>query len=66
MEREVDLRGGATMADISFNRFLQEVQKRNIIVLEDDRFLDRLGDLADTFDSESLRQAVDHVAASKR
>ena len=62
MEREVDLRGGATMADISFNRFLHEVQKRNIVVLEDDHFLDRLGELADIFDSDSLRKAVNEVA----
>lgn len=60
-ERRVDLRGGAAMAEISYNRFLSEVQNRNIIVLEDDRFPDRLAELADMFDSESLRQAVAHV-----
>ncbi len=64
MERELDLRGGAAMAEISFNRFLNEVQKRNIVVLEDEHFLDRLSELADAFDSESLRQVVDRLVAS--
>jgi len=63
MERETDLRGGAKMADISYNRFLHEVQKRNIIILEDEGFLDRLGAMADTFDNESLRQAINHAAS---
>lgn len=61
MQRDVDLRGGADMADIALNRFMHEVQKRNIIVLEDEYFLDRLGDLAETFESEALRQAVESV-----
>lgn len=64
MEREVDLRGGAAMAEISFNRFLREVQKRNIIVLEDEQFLDRLSELADIFDNEPLRQAVNQIATN--
>ncbi|MCP4360363.1 MAG: hypothetical protein GY796_20335 [Chloroflexi bacterium] len=64
MERDVDLRGGAVMADIPFNRFLHEVQKRNIIVLEDDHFLDRLEELADVFNSELLRQAVDRIVTT--
>ncbi len=63
MDRKTDLREGAIMADVSYNRFLHEVQKRNIVILEDDGFLDRLGYLADAFDNESLRQAVSHVAS---
>ncbi len=63
MERETDLRGGAAMAAISYNRFLHEVQKRNIVILDDEGFLGRLGELADAFDSESLRQAVALVAS---
>ncbi len=63
MERETDLRGGAAMAGVSYNRFLHEVQKRNIVILEDEGFLDRLGALADAFDSKSLRRAVDQVAS---
>ena len=62
MERETDLRGGALMAGVSYNRFLHELQKRNIVILEDDYFLDRLMELADAFDNETLRQAVDQVA----
>lgn len=61
MERETDLRGGAAMAGVSYNRFLHEIQKRHIIILEDDHFLDRLAGLADAFDSEPLRQAIELV-----
>ena len=64
MERKTDLREGATMADVSYNHFLHEVQKRNIVILEEDEFLDRAGYLADTFDNVLLRQAVDHVGAN--
>lgn len=63
MERRVDLRGGAAMADVSYNYFLHEVQKRNIVILDDDHFLHHLGELADSLGSDSLRQAVDAVAA---
>jgi len=61
MERETDLRGGATMAGVSYNRFLRESQKRHIIVLEDEHFLDRVTGLADLFDSEPLRQAAEQA-----
>jgi hypothetical protein len=64
MERETDLRGGATMADISYNRFLREVQNRSIVILEDEHFLDHLAELADVFDSEALRRAVDQVSSA--
>jgi predicted HTH domain antitoxin len=63
MEQETDLHGGAAMAGVSYNRFLHEVQKRHIIILEDDHFLDRLAGLADAFDSEPLRQAIERVAS---
>ena len=66
MERETDLHGGAAMAGVSYNRFLHELQKRNIVVLEDDYFLDRLMELADVFDNETLRQAIDQVASGSR
>ncbi len=58
MQRKTDLRGGAAMAGISYNRFLREVQARNIFVLEEQGFLDRLHFLADAFDDENLRAAV--------
>lgn len=40
MRREVDLRSGAAMAEISYNHFMREIEKRNIVILEDDRFLE--------------------------
>lgn len=46
MRRKTDLRGGAAMAGVPYNRFLREVQARNIVILENDRFLDRLTFLA--------------------
>ncbi len=47
------------MAGVSYNRFLREVQARNIVVLENERFLDHLAFLADAFESETLREAVE-------
>ncbi len=61
MQRKTDLRGGAAMAGVSYNRFLREVQARNIVILEDDRFLERLASLADTFEDEDLRSTIKHV-----
>ena len=64
MERKTDLRGGAMVAGISFNRFLREVQARNIVVLENEDFLDELVFLAETFNSPTLRSAVDQVRSN--
>jgi predicted DNA-binding protein len=61
MQRKTDLRGGAAMAGVSYNRFLREVQAHNIVILEDDRFLERLAFLADTFEDEDLRSTIKHV-----
>ncbi|MBU4224358.1 MAG: hypothetical protein KKC71_00870 [Chloroflexi bacterium] len=58
MHSETDLRGGASMADISYNRFLREVQNRRIVVLEDPAFFERLDALAEAFDNEELRDAI--------
>lgn len=58
MQRKIDLRGGADMADVSYNRFLQELQARNIVILDDDRFLDRLTFLANAFDDDTLQTVV--------
>jgi predicted DNA-binding protein len=63
MQRKTDLRGGAAMAGVPYNRFLREVQARNIVILENDRFLDRLAFLAKAFDSKTLRQAIERVEA---
>ena len=62
MERRTDLRGGAQMAEISYNRFLQEIEARNIVVLDEEGFLDQLAFLADWFESEALKNAL-HEAA---
>lgn len=61
LEQNTDLRGGAVMAGISFNRFLREIQARNIVVLENENFLDELAFLAKRFDSQSLRAAVERI-----
>lgn len=58
LERKTDLRGGAALAGIAYNRFLQEIAARNIVVLEDDRFTNRLEGLADMFGDADLQEAV--------
>lgn len=63
MQRKTDLRGGAAMAGVAYNRFLREVQARNIVILENDRFLDHLAFLAEAFDNKTLRQAIERVEA---
>lgn len=58
MQRKTDLRGGAALAGLPYGEFLQEVQARNIVVLENDQFLDELEFLANTFTDETLQKAV--------
>lgn len=55
---KVDLRGGAALAGVSYNRFLDEVQARCIVILEDDAFLERLSTLAEMFDNGDLLDAT--------
>ena len=64
MRREVDLRGGAAVAGVSYNRFLHQVQARHIVILEDQTFLERLYDLAETFENLELQEAIREVEAS--
>ncbi|MCE7987191.1 MAG: hypothetical protein DYG89_38965 [Caldilinea sp. CFX5] len=64
MQRKTDLRGGAVLAGISYNEFLQEVEARNIVVLENDQFLDELEFLASAFANETLHRAVQKVRNS--
>jgi len=64
MRREVDLRGGAALAGVSYNRFLREVQARHIVILEDSTFLDRLYELAETFENPQLQEAIRKVEAA--
>ncbi|MDQ1239802.1 MAG: hypothetical protein QG577_1988 [Thermodesulfobacteriota bacterium] len=59
MQREVDLRGGAALAGVPYNRFLREVQSRNVVVVEEDGFLDRMAFLAGAFGDDPLRIAVE-------
>ena len=64
MQRKTDLRGGAALAGISYNEFLQEVQARNIVVFENPQFLDELEFLANAFANETLQKAVQKVRHS--
>jgi predicted DNA-binding protein len=67
MQRQCDLRGGAAMAGVSYNRFLDELQSRHIVVLEDDgRFQERLAYLAESFGDASLQQALAQLAEKNR
>jgi hypothetical protein len=61
MRREIDLRTGAALAGVSYNRFLREVQARNVVVLEEDGFLDRLSSLARALGDDSLQAAVERA-----
>ena len=63
-ERKADLRGGAALAGISYAEFLQEVQSRNIVVLENDQFLEELEFLADAFADTTLHNAVQKVRSN--
>jgi predicted DNA-binding protein len=64
MQRKTDLRGGAAMAGVSYNCFLRELQARNVVILEDDGFPERLEFLARAFDDEDLRSAIRKALAS--
>ncbi len=58
----VDIRGGAQMAGISYNRFMRELENRRVVILDDERFLDRLSSLADLFGDDALKAAAQKVA----
>lgn len=59
-KRHTDLRGGAAMAGVSYNRFMREIEARNIVILDDtDHFYESLLALADDFDAPNLRKAVE-------
>jgi predicted DNA-binding protein len=60
MDRKTDLRGGAAMAGVSYNRFMREVQNRNIVILEDEGFTERLAYLADALGDATLQEAVNY------
>ncbi len=58
MQGSVDLRSGAALAEISYNRFLQELQARRVVILEDTAFLDSLAWLSDAFDNQDLQDVL--------
>lgn len=58
MKGETDLRGGAVIAEIPYARFYKEIQSRNIVILDEEYFLDELEFLADAFENSALHQAV--------
>lgn len=61
MERHVDLRGAAAMAEVSYNRFAHELQARRIVILEEDGFLERTMVLAKAFNDETLQSAAEKL-----
>jgi predicted HTH domain antitoxin len=65
LQRKTDLRNGAAMAGVSYNRFVQELQARNIIILDDDRFLERLEMLSEMFKDETLKAALEQLTAEQ-
>lgn len=62
MNDRVDIRGGAQMAGVSYNRFVHELENRRVVILEDERFLDNLSSLAELFGDEGLKEAAQKVA----
>ena len=63
IQDRVDLRGGSAMAAISYNHFMREVQSRNLVVLKEDNFLERLAYWAEVFDNQVLGDVVRKVSA---
>lgn len=61
MKGETDLRGAAVMAELPYNRFYHEIKSRNIVILDDEYFLDELAFLADAFGEQALQNAVEAV-----
>lgn len=58
---KTDLRNGAAIAGVSCNCFWHEIQARNIVVLDNDYFLDELAFLAEAFKDEVLAKAVERM-----
>jgi predicted HTH domain antitoxin len=65
-QRKVDLRTGAIMARLPYNQFMHEVEAHNIVILDDHGFLERLAMLADAFQNERLRAAVQAMRAEEQ
>lgn len=64
INNEADLRGGAAMAEVPYNRFYREVESRNIVIIDETYFLDELDFLAGAFGNKALQKAVKKSAQS--
>ncbi|MEZ4707989.1 MAG: hypothetical protein R3A44_12315 [Caldilineaceae bacterium] len=65
-KRLVTLGEGAAMADVSYNRFMREIEARNIVILDSkEHFRESLLFLADSFDAPELRTAVEKIMAKE-
>lgn len=63
-KRQTDLRGGAAMAGVSYNRFMREIEARNIVILDHGQhFFDSLLFLAESFEVPELRRTVEGIMA---
>lgn len=62
--QQVDLRAGAAIAGVSYNRFMREVEKRHIVILDDPRFLEELFFLSAAFDLPELQRAAEKTLGS--
>ena len=65
-QRRVDLRTGAAMAGVSYNQFMREVEAHNIVILDEEGFLERLAMLADAFHNEELGRVVRKMIEEQR
>ena len=63
MNDQADIRSGAQMAGVSYNHFARELENRRVVILDDDRFLDRLSALADLFGDDALQASTQKVAS---
>jgi predicted DNA-binding protein len=65
-QRRVDLRTGAAMAGLSYHQFMREVEAHNIVLLDEEGFLERLAALADAFQNENLGRVVRKMIEEQR
>ena len=61
MKGEVDIREGAQMAGVSYNRFLRELERRHVAILDDSHFLEGLIFLGEAFEVPELVRAAQKV-----
>lgn len=61
MKGEVDIREGAQMTGVSYNRFLRELERRHVTILDDPHFLEGLIFLGEAFEVPELVRAAQKV-----